>query len=127
MYVVALVAELEKKRLLPTGQTAHLKSRVQMSTRAQDYRRQNPVPKPMIAYTAEEYDAFYHPNGRTSSNSPSSSNRQGTSLRVDAISHPASTYVTQEIRPRYNPARSSNNAQTRGSRQGEGSGCCIVM
>lgn len=59
MYVVAVVAALEKKGLLPEGRTAFLKDQVQMSETSRDYRREHPVSKPAIAYTKEECNEFY--------------------------------------------------------------------
>ena len=43
MYVVALVAELERRRLLESGQAARLYQGVQMSNRAREYERQHPI------------------------------------------------------------------------------------
>lgn len=59
MYVVAVIAELEKNGLLPEGRTAFLKDQVQMSQRSRDYRQNHPVPKPAIAYTKKDSDDFY--------------------------------------------------------------------
>lgn len=59
MYVVAVVAELEKKELLPPGRTAYLKDKVQISKASIDYRRGHPVAKPAIAYTHKDRDDFY--------------------------------------------------------------------
>ena len=59
MYVVAVIAELEKKGLLPQGRTAFLKDQVQMSDKSCDYRREHPVSKPAIAYTQSDRDDFY--------------------------------------------------------------------
>ena len=59
MYVIAVVAELEKTGLLPRGRTAFLKTQVQMSQRSIDYRQRHPVAKPAIAYTQEDHDDFY--------------------------------------------------------------------
>lgn len=59
MYVVAVVAALEKKGLLPEGRTAFLKDQVQMSEKSRDYRRENPISKPAVAYTQEAGDEFY--------------------------------------------------------------------
>lgn len=59
MYVVAVVAELEKEGLLPRGRTAFLKDQVQMSERSIDYRRGHPVAKPAVAYTEKDRDDFY--------------------------------------------------------------------
>lgn len=59
MYVVAVIAELEKKGLLPQGRTAFLKDQVQISDKSCDYRREHPVSKPAIAYTQSDRDDFY--------------------------------------------------------------------
>ena len=59
MYVIAVVAELEKTGLLPQGRTAFLKDQVQMSQRSIDYRQRHPVAKPAIAYTQKDHDDFY--------------------------------------------------------------------
>lgn len=61
MYVVAVVAELEKKGLLPEGRTAFLKDQVQISEKARDYRRERSISKPAIAYTQSDRDDFYAP------------------------------------------------------------------
>lgn len=61
MYVVAVVAELEKNGLLPEGRTAFLKDQVQISQRSRDYRQNYPVPKPAIACTEKDRDEFYAP------------------------------------------------------------------
>ncbi|KAK4692638.1 hypothetical protein P7C71_g4605, partial [Lecanoromycetidae sp. Uapishka_2] len=62
MFVVAVVAELEKKALLPEGSTGYLKDKVQMSKQSTDYRRGHPVAKPAIAYTQKDRDGFYGRN-----------------------------------------------------------------
>lgn len=59
MYVLAVIAELEKNGLLPEGRTAFLKDQVQMSQKSTDYRQHHPVPKPAIAYTEKDRDDFY--------------------------------------------------------------------
>ncbi len=59
MYVVAVVAELEKEGLLPKGRTAFLKDQVQISEKSGDYRREHPVSKPAIAYTQTDWDDYY--------------------------------------------------------------------
>ncbi len=61
MYVVAVVAELEKEGLLKEGRTAFLKDQVRMSQRSIDYRRHHPVAKPAVAYDTKDYDDFYGP------------------------------------------------------------------
>jgi len=59
MYVVAVVAQLEKKGLLPRGKTAYLKDKVQISKQSARYRQEHPVVKPAIAYTQKDQDDFY--------------------------------------------------------------------
>lgn len=59
MYVVAVVAELEKKGLLPPGKTAFLKNKVQISKLSIAHRRAHPVAKPAIAYTQKDSYDFY--------------------------------------------------------------------
>ena len=63
LYVVAVVAELEREGLLPEGRTAFLKDQVQMSKRSSDYRREHPVAKPAIAYTKNDWENFYGRRG----------------------------------------------------------------
>ena len=59
MYVIAVVAELEKTGLLPQGRTAFLKNQVQMSQKSIEYRQRHPVAKPAIAYTEKDREDFY--------------------------------------------------------------------
>ena len=59
MYVIAIVAELEKTGLLPQGRTAFLKNQVQMSQKSIEYRQGHPVAKPAIAYTEKDRVDFY--------------------------------------------------------------------
>ena len=59
MYVVAVVAKLDRKGLLPAGRTSLLKDKVQMSKQSSDFRRAHPVAKPALAYTQSNRDAFY--------------------------------------------------------------------
>ena len=60
MYVVAVVAELEKEGLLPKPRTAFLKDHVQMSKRSINSRHGHPVAKPAIAYTEKDRADFYN-------------------------------------------------------------------
>lgn len=59
MYVVAVVAELEKTGLLPKGGTAFLRDQVQMSTTSRDHRKGHPVTKPAVAYTEKDQSDLY--------------------------------------------------------------------
>ena len=61
MYVVAVVATLEKEGLLPEGRTTFLKDQVMMSQRSIDYRQSHPVAKPAVAYSKRDHDDFYGP------------------------------------------------------------------
>ena len=48
MFVVAVVAEMEKQGLLPKGITAFRKDQVHVSQRSRDYRQNHLVAKPAI-------------------------------------------------------------------------------
>ena len=136
MYVVALVAELEKKGLLQTGNAPRLRRKVQMSERAQAYRQENPVGKPTIAHYPPGKPSLawtdVGPSRPTSSNIgriPVSHQAQAYEMQPISRNHHQSSNNGQRARPtqQARPTRQARRPGQAEQNHNDGGGCCIIM